>query len=250
MSNSDDFQTKLDVLKAIPNEQVQTPTLPVDVFLQEAENLYHWCLADKEKLVITGISEEQINDLPVRAGALREAQSLWFKQRYSQEEAQRDWGELSPLAYDLRDELLHVFRFAYRNDAAILNRVAEVAEGSGHADMLQDLNNLAVLGRENANALSAIGFDMTKLDKAATMADEMADLLATANGDKAEQNEAKVLRDQAYTHLKELVDEIREAGKYLFWRNATRLKGYSSKFWKRKNSRKTKNEPETETQSE
>jgi hypothetical protein len=34
--------------------------------------------------------------------------------------------------------------------------------------------------------------------------DELANLLAEANGDKA------------YTHLKELVDEIREAGKYVF----------------------------------
>ena len=237
MSNINDYNAKLDVLKAIPTEEILTPTLPIDVFLQEAENLFHWCNADSEAFAKVGLSQNDLNDLPVRAGALREAQSLWFKDRYSQQEAQREWMELSPLAYDLRDDLLHAFRFAYRNDAVILSRVSGITDGTGHADMIQDLNDLAVLGRENPDALTAIGFDGAKLDEAATQADEMADLLATANGDKAEQNASKVTRDRAYTHLKELVDEVRGAGKYLFWKDPQRLKGYRSQYWK-KQSRK------------
>ena len=111
--------------------------------------------------------------------------------------------------------------------------------------MIQDLNDLAVLGRENPDALTAIGFAGAKLDEAATQADEMADLLATANGDKAEQNATKVIRDRAYTHLKEQVDKIRGAGKYLFWKNPQRLKGYSSQYWKRQKRQKN-DSPTTE----
>ena len=48
----------------------------------------------------------------------------------------------------------------------------------------------------------AINYDMAKLENAATLADEMAEVLAIANGDKAEQNESKLTRDRAYTHLK------------------------------------------------
>ena len=245
MSNIDDYNAKLDVLKAIPIDGVQAPTLPVDVFLQEAENLFHWCSADNEAFAAVGLSQNNLNDLPVRAGALREAQSLWFKDRYSQQEAQRQWMELSPLAYDLRDDLLHGFRFAFRDDTVILSRVSAIADGGGHADMIQDLNDLAVLGRENPDPLSAIGFDMAKLDAAATQADEMADLLATANGDKAEQNDSKVIRDRAFTHLKELVDDVRSAGKYLFWKDPQRLKGYSSQYWKKQNRQKD-DPPKTE----
>jgi hypothetical protein len=54
----------------------------------------------------------------------------------------------------------------------------------------------------------------------------MANLLAEANGDKA------------YTHMKVLVDEIREAGKYVFRNNKNRLKGYSSDYWKKQNRKK------------
>jgi hypothetical protein len=49
------------------------------------------------------------------------------------------------------------------------------------------------LRRENPEPLTAIGFDLTQLDRAATLADELADLLAEANGDKADPNESKII---------------------------------------------------------
>jgi hypothetical protein len=135
----------------------------------------------------------------------------------------------------MRDQLLHDFRYAYRNDAAILARVAEIAEGDSNADMIQDLNDLSLLGKSNTGPLEAINFSLEKLEAAATASDELANILALANGDKSLQNDSKVIRDKAYTHLKELVDEIRAAGKYLFWKNEKRLKGYRSEFLYQKN---------------
>ncbi|WP_346862443.1 hypothetical protein [uncultured Draconibacterium sp.] len=68
-------------------------------------------------------------------------------------------------------------------------------------------------------------------------------MLAEANGDKADPNESKIIRDKAYTHMKVLVDEIRLAGKYVFRKNPNRLKGYSSEYW-RKLHRAQKNNDE------
>jgi hypothetical protein len=244
MANKEDYNAKLDAIKAIPNDEVQTPALPVDVFLQEAENLHHWSSEDAAQLTVVGITQEMIDDLPVRAGALREAQSIWFKDRYSQEEAQREWKMVSPVAFQLRDELLHDFRFAFRKDPVILGRVSAINDGTSSEDMIQDLNDLSVLGKANPEPLSAIGFEVTKLDAAAVKADEMADLLATANGDKAEQNESKLTRDKAYTYLKELVDEIREAGKYVFWKDEIRYRGYTSEYWRKQNRSKENDSPQ------
>lgn len=249
MPNIEDYNAKLETIVAIPNEEVLEPTLPVDVFLQEAENLHHWSMDDAEALNVVGITMVMINDLPVRAGACREAQSIWNKNYRSQQDAQKQWAVQSPLAYDFVLDLLQTMRFGYRKDAALLSRVSAITDGSGHADMIQDLNDIAVLGRENPDPLTAIGFDISQLDLAATRADELADLLAEANGDKADQNESKVIRDKAYTHLKELVDEVREAGKYVFRKDKNRYKGYISLFWKRKNSKKNNESndmPETE----
>ncbi|WP_319482928.1 hypothetical protein [uncultured Draconibacterium sp.] len=243
MANTDDYNAKLAEIEAIPNEEVKDPNMPVDIALQEAENLYHWSSDDVEALKVVGTTKAMLNDLPVRAGACREAQSIWNKDFRSQQEAQEEWAEKSPLAYEFKTDLLASMRFAYRKNDALLSRVSAITDGSGHADMIQDLNDIAVLGRENPDPLTAISFDLEQLDEAATLADTLADLLAEANGDKADPNESKIIRDKAYLHMKELVDEIREAGKYVFRKDPNRLKGYSSDYW-RKIHRKQKNNDE------
>lgn len=100
------------------------------------------------------------------------------------------------------------------------------------------------MGKANPEPLTSIGFDATKPDTAAPRSDEMAELLATANSDKAEQNESKLIRDKAYTHFKELVDEIREAGKYVFRNDKNRLKGYSSSYWRKLHRNQSNNQEE------
>lgn len=243
MANIDDYNAKLAEIMAIPSGEVSEPAMPVNAALQEAENLCKWSLDDAEALKTVGITKAMINDLAVRAGACREAQSIWNKDYRSQQEAQKEWAEQAPLAFELRDDLLASLRYAYRNDEALLNRVKAISEGNTNADMIQDLNDIAVLGRENAEPLTAIGFDPTQLDLAATRADELAELLAEANGDKADPNESKLIRDKAYAYMKMLVDEIREAGKYVFRKKPRRLKGYTSEYWRKQNQKKA-GEPE------
>ncbi|MCG6189707.1 hypothetical protein [Maribellus maritimus] len=149
MANIDDYNARLSDIKAIPDEETREPGIPVDVALQEAENLHHWSLNDAAALAVVGITSDMINDLPVRAGACREAQSIWNKDYRSQQEAQKEWAEQAPEGYAFRDDLLASLRFAYRKDDALLSHVSAITDGSGHADMIQDLNDIAVLGREN-----------------------------------------------------------------------------------------------------
>ena len=231
MANIDDYNAKIETIREIPDVKTLEPTMPVDTYLQEGENLAKWSIMDAEALATIAITLAILNDLPVRAGALREAQSIWFKDRNSQLEAQRAWAEASPQAFALRDELVHTFRYAYRNDPVVLARVSEIAEGNTNADMIQDLNDLSLLGKSNTAPLEAINFVLEKLDDAANASDELAEILAMANGDKSLQSESKSIRDKAYTHMKELVDQIRDAGKYLFWKNEKRYKGYVSQWW-------------------
>ena len=234
MSTKEDYEAKFGIITAIPDDQIRTPdNIPVDVYVQEAENLYHWCQDDREVLTAKGLNWALVDDLPIRCGALREAESLWNKERFTREEAEKQWKEKSPLAYELRNTLLHHFRFAYRNDEVLLGRVKAIAEGNTNADMIQDLNDLSVLGQANLEPLVAINFDMSFLDQAAPTADEMATILAAATGDRIDTSESKKIRDQAYTHLKEVVDEVYNYGKYVFWQDDERLKGYRSHYLRR-----------------
>jgi len=247
MSNREDYEAKLTVVKAIEDDQIKTPNaIPVDAYLQEAENLYHWCQEDKETLTGVGLAWELVDDLPVRSGALREAESLWNRERFSHEEAEKMWAKESPLAYALRNELLHHFRFAFRNDKSLSGRVGAIADGNGHADMIQDLNDLSVLGKDNQELLTKINFDMSLLDLAAQKADEMATLLGETTRDRADYSAIKRIRDQSYTHLKEAVDEIYSHGQYLFWRSDERYKGYRSNYLRRINAKRVAKKSKTE----
>lgn len=240
MSNNEDYNAKIDVINAIDAIDAKPPSLPVDVFLQEAENLFTWCQPDKKQLIHADLDWKLVEDLPTRAGALREAESRWFSQRFTREEARKQWIEQSPKAYDLRDEILHAMRYAYRNHPDLLGRVSEITEGSSHADMIQDLNNIAVLGKDHPEPLKKVHFDLSLLDKAAETADEMADLLAKSSCED-DVSEAKKIRDRAFTHCKEAVDAIRNCGQYVFWKIEERLKGYYSNYNRRIYRRKKKN---------
>ncbi len=215
---------------AMSADQLKTPYMPMGIFLQEAEDLYVWAIKDKDKLVASGLSETMLDRLKSATDATRYAQSLWSSEMQAKQDAQAQWQEQAPEAFDLRNQLLHTFRYAYRNNQEVLSVVDHIAEGGGNADMIQDLSDQAVLGRKHPEELTAINFDLTLIETADTLSGEMADLLAVANGEKQEANETLAIRNQLYTLLKDAVDEIRDCGKYAFWRDEKRLKGYSSRY--------------------
>lgn len=101
-----------------------------------------------------------------------------------------------------------------------------IREGGGHADMIQDLVAIADLGESNPEPLTDIGLNLETLQQARTVSHNMSELLSASNGSKDEKNQAKVLRDKAYTLLYNKVSEIREYGRYVFWKNEERREKY------------------------
>ena len=233
--NLEDYQNKIDEIEAIPEDELKLPNAPVSIMVQEAENQFEWCKDDKKELTKTGLDWNMVLDIPARAGALRQSESNWKSVSRARQDAEKEWKEKSPGAYDLRDRLVHDFTYAFRNEDELKTKLAEIRDGDGHADMIQDLSDLSVLGKSNTPLLKTIGFDVALLDEAAAMSDNMGSLLAEVNGERAEQNEAKIIRDKAYTYLKQAVDELRACGKYVFWRDPERLKGYRSEYHKKHN---------------
>jgi len=232
------YDQKITEIQAIPDESVKQPNLPVSEAIQEAENLMAWCQQDKSALTKAGLDWAFVDDLPIRAGACRYAQSIWARESQSKEEAQKEWKSKSPQAFDLRDELLHHFSFAFRNDPDLMMKVQTIREGNSNADMLQDLSDLNVLGNQNTAILKGIGMDMTLLTTAATTSDELSAVLAKANGESSSDDGVKVIRDKAYTYMKIAMDDIRSAGQYVFWHDEDRKKGYVSVYQKRRPKRR------------
>lgn len=63
-------------------------------------------------------------------------------------------------------------------------------------------------------------------------------------------DEIKVVRDQAYTLLKQVVDEIRKYGRFVFRKDADHARSYSSKYNRDKyNSYKRRQELEAQEEA-
>ncbi|WP_421920040.1 hypothetical protein [Marinifilum sp.] len=236
MSNTDQYAALKDKIEAIKDESIVAITMPVNIYLQEAEDMARCAKIDTAELATINVSEEQVDDLQVRIGACRQVQSLWVDDQHKTNEAEDTWADIQEQANELKSELIHTFRYAFRKDESALSAIADIAEGRTNSDTIQDLNDLSVVGKGNTEALTAINFDISKLDTAADIAVKGADALAVANGSRQRGSDTKVLRDKAYTYLKEAVDDIRAAGKFLFRNDPKKLKGYTSKYWKKKNS--------------
>ena len=241
MSNIEDYNMKLEVIKAIPDDQITPPnSIPVGIYIQESEDLFEWCQEDKDVLMARGLDWTAVEDLPVRRGALSVAEAKWSKEWRTREEAEKLWILESPKGYDLRNEIAHHFNYAFRDNSSLIKKVKKFLKGTTHAEMIQGLNDLSVLGRSNRELLRKIGFDFTLLDLAAQKSDELYTKKKAASWDSKDYLEAKKIRNQAFTHLKEAVDLIREYGRYVFWRNPARLKGYRSDYRRMLNKRSTR----------
>lgn len=231
-----DLEQVMDALLAIPKDEVKKPNIPVSIYVQEAVNLAVWSNEDKENLINVGLDSTLIDDLKIRAGACRDAQSNWVKDYKAMKEAEREWLKKAPDAFKLRDRLIDDFRYAYRKDDSVLSKVAIIADGTSREDMLQDLNDLSVLGKANIAPLEAVKFDLSKLDLAAETVNEMSNLLASAKGENGASEQLDI-RNRSYTYLKQAVDELRAAGKYVFAEDESRFIGYRSEFLKKYRSK-------------
>ncbi len=231
MSSKNDYEKKLDLIGAIDEKQIKHHrNIPVGVYLQEAANLYNWCQEDRKKLTTHGLSWQLVKELPLRAGALREAEALWNEQRNTKKEATGQWKKIAPGTRKFKNQLLEYFRFAFRNDNQLLEKVKGVTEGKTNADLVQGLNDLCVLGKAHTALLEEINFDMTLLDGAAERGKSVSTLLARVNAEKIEHNEARIIRDKAYFFLKQVMDEIYSFGKFVFRDNEERRRGYRSDY--------------------
>lgn len=251
MSNLEDYNSKIDEIKKITDDQIKKPVnIPVGIYIDESETLYKWCHDDKKELTSKGLDWKVVEDIPIRCGALSEAESKWKYAQFLRMHAETTWVRELSKGYELRKEIAHHFNYAFQVSPSLIRKVKKFLKGTTNADMIQCLNNLSVLGQNNRKLLKKIGFDFTLLDLAAQKSDELSTKKKAASWDSEDYLEAKKIRNQAFTHLKEAVDLVCNCGKYVFCNNSARLKGYRSDHlrmkrlkWKRRHNAPV---PETE----
>jgi hypothetical protein len=227
MSYLEDFEQWKAEIENLPLNEVKLPNQPIDDFVARTETLAVNANEDREVLEGAGLNVIQIDQLNPLSGALRYCQAQWMSEYRVREEAKAEWQEQYPQAYTLRNEFLHHFSFAYRDYDDIKKKVMRIRDGASHADMIQDLVELAVLGEKYPEPLTAVRFNLDMLQQSRSVSHAMSELLAAANGAAGESNETKLLRDKAFTLLAERDRTIREYGRYVFWKDEDKRSKYN-----------------------
>ncbi|WP_159518332.1 hypothetical protein [Sunxiuqinia indica] len=231
MSDFKPTENHIELLQAIPPSQLKRPSMPISVYLQEANDLYLWSKDDWPELLDAGLSAEVLDTFLLRYELLSYFQLQWNKEKRQ-----------SPAMMDVfQDKLregkqLHVsvtksLRYAFRKHPKLQEKLRQIARVSPHAALYQSLNDLAVLGEAHQDLLQAIHFDTRALAQARQLSDELPGLAAAAHPPRGE---TKDLRDRAYAYFKEAVDELYSCGKYVFRNNEDRRIGYRSQYMHRK----------------
>lgn len=243
MTNKENFELLKEKYELIKSEDINKPNMPIEVVNNEATTVFDIATEDKEMLAESGLDLSLIEDIPNRVAGLRYAQSKWNKVLSDRSEKEQQWKAIAAEGFELRDEILHFARYAYRNDENISKALKRIDDGFSNADMIQDLSDLAYIGKDNPAALEVVKFDLTKLDRAEQIATEGGLLLGDINGDRQNVfNPDKEMRDRAYTYLKQAVDEVRDAGKFVFWKNEKRASQYASTYMRKLRYRKEQEE--------
>jgi hypothetical protein len=243
-------QTALDSIRGrldeLPEDEVRPPPMPIDRMSIEAHALALTAGAVRDQLVAKGLDPAQIELLPMLARAATEAQS----QVNALRGAQRSQEELAleAEAVELRAEMMAAGRFGLRknNDAqAALDRVQD---GTGLADLVQDIKDLAAIHDRYAPELEAIGADPKgKAARARALAGKLEIVLATRRAADRSEYVAMNTRDRAATLLAETMAEVRAAGAYTFRKDQRMLAKFRSEYNQRR--RKAGKPPEPEEPS-
>ncbi len=228
MSQSD-LNTLTPQLNAIADADVVAPNGPVAIVLQEARDLHKY-LENQEvmrELKKVGIDQDTLSALSIAIGAASAAQSAWVLER--DRSSSVAYQEAVAKAELLRADLAAACRWSLRGDPVAVATIGAIAEAEGVADLTQDLSDLAELIERH---LANVDTDQT-FDARAAVQQARSFQKVLGEGISSERNDASraaalSLRDRATTHLDDIVDQIREAGRYVFRKDGNIAKNFGS----------------------
>ena len=280
MSLCKNYDEKLKIIRAIPDKRIKTAKdIPLSTFIQEANNLCTWCRKDKEVLLKAGLESRYFSELPDRIDTLREAHSQYRAIIKEKNNTKSKLKEKKQRLLNVRSSLIKAYHYAFRHHKGILNQIAfinkkidyktgnknrssepDIKKDSNNlkktfrkrtrttAAYIQNLNDLRLIGEQQIDLLKKINFDQSLLDEADALIREVSQLSGKIKTDKVfdnKQKELKKIRNQAYSWLKEAVDEIRTCGRFVFRRTDERYIGYISHYVKNKMKKQNKKKPDT-----
>ena len=221
-------------IQSVPREEIIVPTIPIAIYLQEAENLASWAADDLDQLSKVSINSTHIEDLKDRIEACRIFQTKWLNLKKIKPKEQKLWEDSRQQAIRIRDRFIPIYRYAFRNENSAIKDLKSINKKNKTADLVATLLYLCRIGNTYSELLEMVSFDFKQLEAAKELAYKLKNQRAVYVTSIPQRDKIKTLRDQSYTYLKLLADEIREAGKFVFANKKERLQGYRIAYFSKK----------------
>ncbi|MBL0219921.1 MAG: hypothetical protein IPQ07_39405 [Myxococcales bacterium] len=166
--------------------------------------------AHSAKLLAVGLEPRVLEELPLRIALAEAAQTVRAKTSGALSEAEK---AAVQSATEHRAKMMKIARFALRRDTdaqAVLDRIAE---GTGNADLAEDLRALCEVFRAHAPLVRKTGCDPVALtdvavQREAGLTEAMGTRTLRAKGGTRE----VTMRNQAVVYALEAIREVRDAG--------------------------------------
>lgn len=216
------ISTSMDtILRALPDGAAGRPDVAVSQVLDEARALEVLIAKHGPDLERgAGLDRKAAAELGKRREALDTLESAWLTARVVA--TPRSVGSVRDAAERAKRDAFAAARWWLREDEGVQIVLDRIAEGSGDADLVDDLRRLADLVDAHRPRLKKADLPRKVGEAMRTLADTLAEATAERPID-AEVAAHENLRNRAYWHLRALMDEIRAAGRYVFRDQPRRL---------------------------
>lgn len=239
MSAQEAYDRLLPTLQSYKKRRVQKPNYPVDKILAEAKKVCHISKEDKKKLVNAGLNPEVIDTFEERIDAFTIASARYVVLMDEQnDKLDNKYQKLEESAKELRRNIIHAFRFAYRDNKSAINSLGRISKGRSRMDMIFDFVSLIKLAEVHPEELNTINFDLSLMEKANFYHKKLNELVAKLTVSPKEISEVKKIRNNAYDYMNESLQLIKEYGQFVFWKDEERKSLYKREYLAHRKSTK------------
>lgn len=213
----------VEVLTALPEKYDEAIDVSVPTILGEAAELLGIGQEVGPQIIAhSRLVDGVFDDLLAREQRLDHAQRAWLanRRRTSTTALTAARSAAEALEGKLFSELRH-----FVDDAEVQLRLDEIQVGDNDNDTVQDLKDLADLADAHASSLTKARLP-ADIGQQARAAAETLEGLTTSMAVANVSADAQAMRNKAYWHLRELMDEIRGAGRHVFQDDSRRRKWF------------------------
>ncbi len=203
-------------IEAIPVDKLSPINMPEEAAMQEGYRVA--ALVDKygDRLAVSDIKQIYLDTIHGRAGAYAYAVATLSALIEVGDETKGKYKNLIRESYDVRRKLFATMDYAYRDDTAMLETIAQIKRGKSILDLNRDLLAIETFGKEYGKRLAEANANMDLFKRAGELHAEIASTMARMDIHPEKIDTAKVTTAKAWTYLWEALSEIYAAGRFVF----------------------------------